>query len=396
MITRTDLSKQELLRDLLKQVSRLFYTTLAVVPADVRDQVSLAYLFARAADTIADTDLIDRHRRLDFLSQLKGQFIGDQIVWGQVQDIQRAIGPLQQHSAERVLLERLDQCFRLLLDFSPEDRRRVQRLMTTLTQGMEMDLSVFPGQTVEDLTALKTVDDLDRYTYYVAGCVGEFWTDLMCAHRKALRSWNVRDMSAVGARFGKGLQLTNIVKEGWNIPNKGDIQILQVDVSYRSAGNGPSVATDHHFMEGARQALAVAVMAAAKATQYDPRFLTVQLTMPMVAGSFHSGTRVDGPSAGAAWAVAVTSALLGDPLRSDVCFSGTIDEDLVIGPVGGLEHKIEGCHLFPQFHELLLPAGQQTFAITDKGMARSIKVTEVSTLAEAYEVVTGQPLRPAE
>jgi farnesyl-diphosphate farnesyltransferase len=194
-------------------VSRLFYTTLAVVPADVRDQVSLAYLFARAADTIADTDLIDRHRRLDFLSQLKGQFVGDQIVWGQVQDIQQAIGPLQQHSSERVLLERLDQCFRLFLNFSPDDRRRVQRLMTTLTQGMEMDLSVFPGQTAEDLTALKTVDDLDRYTYYVAGCVGEFWTDLMCAHRKALASWNVRDMSAVGVRFGKGLQLTNIVKD---------------------------------------------------------------------------------------------------------------------------------------------------------------------------------------
>jgi farnesyl-diphosphate farnesyltransferase len=213
VITSTDLSKQELLRDLLKQVSRLFYTTLAVVPADVRDQVSLAYLFARAADTIADTDLIDRHRRLDFLSQLKSQFVGDQIVWGQVQDIQRAIGPLQQHSAERVLLERLDQCFRLFLDCSPEDRRRVQRLMTTLTQGMEMDLSTFPGQTADDLTALKTVDDLDRYTYYVAGCVGEFWTDLMCGHRKALASWNVREMSAVGVRFGKGLQLTNIVKD---------------------------------------------------------------------------------------------------------------------------------------------------------------------------------------
>lgn len=213
MITSTGLSKQELLRDLLKQVSRLFYTTLVVVPADVRDQVSLAYLFARAADTIADTDLIDRHRRLDFLSQLKGQFVGDQIVWGQVQDIQRALGPLQKDSAERVLLERLEQCFRLFLDFSPDDRRRVQRLMTTLTQGMEMDLSVFPGQTAEDLTALKSVDDLDRYTYYVAGCVGEFWTDLMCAHRKALASWNVRDMSAVGVRFGKGLQLTNIVKD---------------------------------------------------------------------------------------------------------------------------------------------------------------------------------------
>ena len=213
MATSIETSKQDLLCDLLKQVSRLFYTTLVVVPADVRDQVSLAYLFARAADTIADTELIDRPRRLDFLGQLKGQFVSDQISWGQIREIQRAMGPLQQDSSERVLLERLEDCFRLFQEFSPDDRRCVQRLMTTLTQGMEMDLSVFPGTSVEDLVALKTLDDLDRYTYYVAGCVGEFWTDLTCAHRKALASWNVREMSEVGVRFGKGLQLTNIVKD---------------------------------------------------------------------------------------------------------------------------------------------------------------------------------------
>jgi len=211
--TTRSVSKHALLRDLLKQVSRLFYTTLVVVPSAVRDQVSLAYLFARAADTIADTDLIDRPRRLDFLSQLKSQFVSDQIAWGQVRAIQEAVGPLQQESSERMLLERLEDCFTLFQEFSTEDRKRVQRLMTTLTQGMEMDLMAFPGKSVEDLAALKTFEDLDRYTYYVAGCVGEFWTDLMCGHRRALSSWNVRDMSEVGVRFGKGLQLTNIVKD---------------------------------------------------------------------------------------------------------------------------------------------------------------------------------------
>lgn len=184
-----------------------------MVPADVRDQIGLGYLFARAADTIADTDLIDRARRLEYLSQLKAQFVSEQISWSQIRDIQQAMGPLQQDSSERVLLERLEDCFRLFQECSPEDRRRVQRLMTTLTQGMEMDLSRFPGQSVEDLVALKTLDDMDRYTYYVAGCVGEFWTDLMCAHRTALASWNVRHMSDLGIRFGKGLQLTNIVKD---------------------------------------------------------------------------------------------------------------------------------------------------------------------------------------
>ena len=213
MATSLETFKQELLRDLLKQVSRLFYTTLVVVPADVRDQVSLAYLFARAADTIADTELIDRPRRLDLLGQLKAQFVNDQLIWTQIQEIQQAVAPIQQDSAERILLERLEDCFKLFQTFSPDDRRRIQRLMSTLTQGMEMDLVVFHGTTAEDLTVLKTLDDLDRYTYYVAGCVGEFWTDLMCAHRTALASWKVQEMSEVGVRFGKGLQLTNIVKD---------------------------------------------------------------------------------------------------------------------------------------------------------------------------------------
>ena len=46
-----------LLTTLLKQVSRSFYTTLWILPRSVRSQISLAYLLARATDTIADTEL---------------------------------------------------------------------------------------------------------------------------------------------------------------------------------------------------------------------------------------------------------------------------------------------------------------------------------------------------
>jgi len=181
---------------------------------------------------------------------------------------------------------------------------------------------------------------------------------------------------------------------GWSMPNKGDITMVHFEVAHLPAGNGPQISTDEHFKGEARSALGTAVLAAAKATQYDPRFLQVRMTMPF--GSlFMAGLRVDGPSAGVAWTVAVTSAILGDTLRPDVCLSGTMDLQLRVGWVGGLEHKIEGCHILPNFREMLLPAGQNTFAITDKGMARSIRVREVATLAEAYEITTGQPLRPA-
>jgi farnesyl-diphosphate farnesyltransferase len=85
--------------------------------------------------------------------------------------------------------------------------------MSVLPNGMEMDLTRFPGESSGQLAALSTLEELDQYTYYVAGCVGEFWTRMVCAHRPLMAGWDVPKMSAIGVRFGKGLQLTNIVKD---------------------------------------------------------------------------------------------------------------------------------------------------------------------------------------
>ena len=207
------LTKQQLLTDLLKRVSRSFYLTLRVLPRSLREQIGLAYLFARAADTISDTNVLEKERRLYFLRQFKTQFEQDQIGWGHLKEIQEAVVPHQTHSAERVLLEHLEDCFRLFLEFAPDDRARIRGLMKNLIPGMEMDLTLFPGDSANELTALQSMDDLDRYIYHVAGCVGEFWTKMTCAHQPSLASWKVDHMVKVGVRFGKGLQLTNVLKD---------------------------------------------------------------------------------------------------------------------------------------------------------------------------------------
>lgn len=184
-----------------------------MLPADVRDQMGLAYLFARAADTIADTDLIDREQRLRYLTQFRAQFIDGPVQRKEVQAIQTALIPHQSDSAERLLLQRLEDCLALYDEFEPGDRERIRWLMGVLPDGMEMDLTHFHGGSAQNPTALRTLAELDRYTYYVAGCVGEFWTRMVCAHRPAMVRWDVAKMSAIGVRFGKGLQLTNIVKD---------------------------------------------------------------------------------------------------------------------------------------------------------------------------------------
>lgn len=175
--------------------------------------MGLAYLLARAADTIADTDLIGREQRLHYLNMFRAQFAGDEVQPQAVQAIQEGLLPHQTDSAERVLLERLPDCLALYAQCDRGDRERISWLMEVLPKGMEMDLTKFPGSSAQDLSALEHPEELDQYTYYVAGCVGEFWTRMVCAHRPAMRHWDVDRMSAVGVRFGKGLQLTNIVKD---------------------------------------------------------------------------------------------------------------------------------------------------------------------------------------
>lgn len=184
-----------------------------MLPPDLRDQMGLAYLFARAADTIADTSLIGRAERLQYLKQFRAQFTDNGVQRKEVQTIQSALVAHQTDSAERVLLQRLDECLSIYDGFGPGDQQRIRWLMRVLPDGMIMDLTLFPGESVRDLAALQTQDELDQYTYYVAGCVGEFWTRMVCAHRPAMARWDLTVMSAMGVRFGKGLQLTNIVKD---------------------------------------------------------------------------------------------------------------------------------------------------------------------------------------
>ena len=172
--------------------------------------------------------------------------------------------------------------------------------------------------------------------------------------------------------------------------NLGEVVLADMAVSYVSTGTGPEVVTDSHFGGHLDVSLRTAVAAAAKSVGYDPRFLRVRLSVRTAV--LQNGLYIDGPSAGAILAVGVTSALLGDPIRSDVCMSGTINENQEVGSVGGLEEKIKGCRQL-NYREMVVPFGQTSMDLALKGMGGDIKITEVSTLGAAYQAATGQSIR---
>ena len=202
-------TSDELLGDLLRQVSRSFYLSLAILPRPLREPLGLAYLLARAADTVADTRLIARPERIGHLEALRRAYAGQ----GDTGAVARACAPQQAHEAERRLLERVDEAVGRVARLPAADLARVRAVLTTLTDGMLFDLARFPGEDARGLAALDSLAELDRYTYLVAGCVGEFWTDVHVAHRPRLAAWAPAAMRARGVRFGKALQMTNVLRD---------------------------------------------------------------------------------------------------------------------------------------------------------------------------------------
>jgi farnesyl-diphosphate farnesyltransferase len=205
------------LRDLLKGVSRSFYLTLAVLPHSMRRPLGVGYLLARAADTIADTGIVPAPDRLASLDRLCEAL--DQPTPSRLRGLAAALTGPTQNPAERDLLTRLPECLAAFSALPPDDQGRLRQLLRTLIEGMRRDLETFgakhasragrPGQIV----ALETREDLDRYTYFAAGCVGVYWTDTAMAHRSGLRAWDPAAMRQRGLRFGQALQMTNVLRD---------------------------------------------------------------------------------------------------------------------------------------------------------------------------------------
>lgn len=203
------LTPQELLGGLLREVSRSFYLTLRILPRTIRPQIGMAYLLARAADTLADTRLVNVDKRLEALCALRERILG---AGGMALDF----GALAEHQGtpgERILLQNIEPAISLLNNLCEPDRRLVRQVLETIVSGQELDLRRFGQVSQGSMESLQTPAELDDYTFRVAGCVGEFWTRLCLSHLFRSDSLDEDRLLSDGIRFGKGLQLVNILRD---------------------------------------------------------------------------------------------------------------------------------------------------------------------------------------
>lgn len=197
---------RELLTKVAAEVSRSFYLTLRLLPGEMREAVTVAYLLARATDTVADAAEVPAAARLTHLHALL-KMITDGTRAGLV-DLQREIRT--SHKGEQRLLLQLDFCLHALERLDETSRSRILTLLVCIVSGQELDVRHFETGTIR---ALPSGADLDRYTYLVAGCVGEFWTSLAFAKLRGYARLDEAAMLPLGVHFGKALQLVNILRD---------------------------------------------------------------------------------------------------------------------------------------------------------------------------------------
>lgn len=202
------------LNKLLRATSRSFWLTLRVLPGAIRPQIGLAYLLARTTDTIADTEILPVEKRLEALQRLRERILGQSsapLNFGE-------LAQNQSSSAEKLLLEKTGDSLAALKNFSDADQKLIRDVLKIITSGQELDLRRFAPacgdvRPAERIIALETAAELDDYTYRVAGCVGEFWTKVCRAHLFPKARLDERQFIADGIRFGKGLQLVNVLRD---------------------------------------------------------------------------------------------------------------------------------------------------------------------------------------
>ncbi len=201
--------ERELGGALLRSVSRSFYLSLRFLPRRMRGAASLGYLLARATDTVADTEAVPAGERLAVLAAM-GRAVEGGGPAPELDDYRGAAKP-----GEVALLGRFGDCLAWLGGLPAGQRDPVRRVLGQIVKGQSDDLRRFgAGRGTGAVSTLASDAELEEYAFDVAGCVGVFWTELgFEAFGSGFAKLPPGEMERLGADYGKGLQLLNILRD---------------------------------------------------------------------------------------------------------------------------------------------------------------------------------------
>lgn len=174
----------------LKETSRTFYTPIILLEPTLKKTVASAYLCMRAIDEVEDHEQLDtdtKERILYKTSELLQEKTFDEKAYRELVTPHESLLP-------EVTLRLGD-----WLSVCPTDIvERVKQSTSEMAKGM--------GEWARKGWRVETKEDLDEYTYYVAGLVGVMLSDI----------WEWRDGTKTDRKkaiaYGRGLQIVNILR----------------------------------------------------------------------------------------------------------------------------------------------------------------------------------------
>jgi farnesyl-diphosphate farnesyltransferase len=195
--------------EILGEVSRTFALTIPQLPRGLRDEVCVAYLICRVADTIEDHETLDtttRSRLFTLLTQLLRNPV-DREAWSSF----RALWPGVKHAGYDRLVAHLPLLLRSFGDLPRRTRGSIRACVDEMVDGMARyagcGTRAVPRRVCNDL------DQLENYCHYVAATVGGLLTRLFHPVFTGVSTPPSRELLERGRRFGLALQMTNVLKD---------------------------------------------------------------------------------------------------------------------------------------------------------------------------------------
>ena len=170
----------------------------------------MLYLLARVADTIADSKVGETEELIEALTQY------NDVAQGRKQDLPdlMELAKIQSNPDEGELLRNVQKVVDALSMYEKDDQVRMLECLDIIVSGQILDLQRFGiAREGGNISSLQSEEELDDYTFRVAGCVGVFWTKMSLAHMMKLSKEKEELFFENGIRFGKALQMINILRD---------------------------------------------------------------------------------------------------------------------------------------------------------------------------------------
>ena len=206
----TTLDLHRFSQDMLVGVSRTFALSIPELPPPLDDWVSCAYLVCRMIDTLEDRPGLSESQRQKMFNQFM-EVLGPPVDIELAGRCAAAFSNADPHDPCGVLMSRADRVMMMLASFPDGAIRAIRQCAAEMTTGLRR--TPLPPKSESPRCLFNSIRQLERYCHYAAGVVGVMLTRLFVQHLG--RDGHAVDRRTLhrGKRFGRGLQLTNIIKD---------------------------------------------------------------------------------------------------------------------------------------------------------------------------------------